>query len=94
MGQECVFEDIEVELIDSIHKFVEEYLDSFDRQLSEVEQAAAILIAYDKLIKKCSVNEEPIEKKIIAEHFGDKLIRKMEKKKLDQEVKNVYIKGL
>lgn len=91
MDQSCT--DVEEEIIDSVHQHVEEFLGSYDRQLSEAEQYAAILMAYDILIQKCSKGDEPIDKKIIAEHYGDKVIEKIKKKGIDEKVKELYIKG-
>lgn len=91
MDQNCI--DIEEEIVESVHKHVEDFLDSYDKQLSEPEQYAAILMAFDKLIEKCSKGDEPVEKKIIAEHYGDELIEKVKEKGLDIKVKELYMKG-
>lgn len=60
MDQNCM--DVEEEVVESVHQHVEKYLESYDRQLSEAEQYAAILMAFDKLIERCSKGDEPIEK--------------------------------
>lgn len=85
--------DVEEEVVESVHNHVEEFLGIYDRQLSETEQYAAILMAFDKLIEKCSKGDEPVEKKIIAEHYGDELIEKIKEKGLDAEVRELYVKG-
>ena len=91
MDQNCM--DVEEEVVESVHNHVEEFLGIYDRQLSETEQYAAILMAFDKLIEKCSKGDEPVEKKIIAEHYGDELIEKIKEKGLDAEVRELYVKG-
>lgn len=86
--------EISDELLDDINRYVENYLDSFERQLSEPEQYAAILMAYDMLIKKCNQDDSGcVDIKIVAEHFGDELVKKAEESGIGEAVKEIYIKG-
>lgn len=86
--------EISNKLLDDINEYVENYLDSFERQLSEPEQYAAILMAYDMLIKKCIDDESnSVDIKIVAEHFGDEIVKKAEEDGIGEAVKEIYIKG-
>lgn len=89
-------QDVDQKLIDSIHDYVDEYLDSFNRQLSVYEQYACILIAYDNILNECKkvCSQDNINKIVIIRHYGDELEKTLKEMKIDEKVKEIYMKGL
>lgn len=89
-------EEVKREKINEIHQYVEDFLGSFPFQLSEEQQYAGILIAYDNILKECKkkYSEDNVEKIIIITHLGDELVENLKEIELYDLVKNIYMEGI
>ncbi len=90
--QANICEDVNDYLVNRIHDYVEQYLDSINTLLSTEEQYAHILCAYDNLIKECKkeYSQDNVDTIIMVRHLGDELISALEELGISEEVKLIY----
>lgn len=91
-----IVKDVNKKLVNEIQEYVEEYLGTFNIFLSDSQQYACILMAYDNIVNECKkiCTQDNIDKIIMIRHFGDEIIEHLKEINLYDEVKKIYLNGL